>query len=184
MKPATEIETSPTWGPKMAALPNERWRRFVCALYEVGGRSKGRSLRACKEAGFGKEGSSRDTLRAQAGRLMADSRILAAIEEEGHRRMRALPPAAIDALERLLDRPDHKDHARAIGMVIDRSDPVQTLHRVEVDHEHHVSPLDIEKAAQRIADLARAAGVVLPAIPKPEAIEGEFKVITDSEGNA
>ena len=45
----------PEWGPKMLALPNDRWRNFVMALYdeEAPRKNDGLLLYAIRKAGFG-----------------------------------------------------------------------------------------------------------------------------------
>jgi hypothetical protein len=67
-----------------------------------------------------------------AHRILHDDRTQAAITEHSHRCMRAIPPEAIRALKNLIRDPKHRDHARAIGMVLDRTDPMQTVHTVKV----------------------------------------------------
>jgi len=157
------------WGPCMLALANDKQRHFVSALFEAP-RKKGRLIWAARAAGYGSTNSSNDSIAAIASRLHADQRIQAAIAEESHRQLRGLAPGAIAALERLIDDPAAKDHARAIATVLDRSDPLMTTHTVKVERDDRPTPQAIDKVLARIEALAARAGLALPA---PKLIEGE-----------
>lgn len=180
-KQTTPDDELPPLTPEMAALATERQRAFVRALFEAPARKRGKIVWAARAAGFGNEAgtSTNKALSVIAARLLGDDRIQRAIQSEAHRRMRAIPPAAVTALERLVDDPKHRDHARAIDMVLSRSDPIETRHSVHVEHEHRISPEDVEKTRARIAELAKQAGLSLPA---PEPVDAEFRVV--EEGGA
>jgi hypothetical protein len=118
-------------GPAMRALPNERWRRFVEALLiEPGG--PGAQTNAAIKAGFG--GRKREYVTKIASRMMRDIRIIQALEEEGRKIVRSGGAAASKALMSLVDNPTHKDHARAISMVLARTDPEIQRHDMRVEH--------------------------------------------------
>ena len=137
-------DTGAEWGPAMKALPSDRHRAFVLALYQIKP-GYGAHVQATKLAGFGTSKSSPHSWSAIATRLAHDDRILAALYEEDQKRIRASAPRAIRALQHLIETPGHKDHARGIGMVLDRVHPAETRHTVDV--HHHVDH-DAEAIAQ------------------------------------
>jgi phage terminase small subunit len=118
-------------GPAMRALPNDRWRDFVTNI--VSDPSYGTFTRAARKAGFGRK-SRPVTLAKFAYRLSHDERIVAAIREECCKTIRVAHPEAARALLNLIRDPAHKDHGRAIGMILDRVDPVISRHDIEVTH--------------------------------------------------
>jgi nucleotide-binding universal stress UspA family protein len=170
LKSAEEL---PDWGPKMRALANDRQRAFVCALFEAPTKD-GRIIYAARAAGYGTETSTNKSLSVIGSRLNVSDSIQAAIAEESQRRLRSLSPTAITALENLLADPTHRDHARGIGMVLDRADPVATSHNITVEHKapHEVVAATREVLA-RIEELARRAGI--HQLPPP--IDAEFSVV-------
>ena len=122
-------------GPAMRALPNDKWRAFVdCYLLEKPGR--GAQTNAARRAGFGKPSTRAVNMARIASRLMRDDRMVAAIAEETRKLLRGGAPEAAKAILELIRNPDHKDHARAIAMVIDRTDPITTHHHLDVVHKH------------------------------------------------
>jgi hypothetical protein len=158
-------------GPAMKALPTDRHRAFVRALYQVKP-GHGANVKAAKLAAFGTPNSSPQSMATIASRLAHDERVLAAIAEEDSKRIRASAPRAISALSRLVEDPRHKDHARGIAMVLDRVHPVETVHKVDVSHKHDVTPNARETAQilERIAELSAKFSVRLPSAP---VIDGE-----------
>ena len=161
------------FGPKMAALSEKR-RALVVALFDDDAPSKGDGLLpwAARKAGYGTPNSSTRSLGNIAGRIIHDDAVQDGIKEHSHRVMRAIPPEAIRALKKLIADPSHRDHARAIAMVIDRTDPLQTLHTVKVEDHRPASPENIAKVLERIDELARRAGL----LPAP-VIEGDFEIV-------
>ena len=83
-----------------------------------------------------------------------EERILAALFEEDQKRIRASAPRAIRALQHLIEDPEHKDHARGIGMVLDRVHPLETRHTVDV--VHHVDHPQQRRSA--ICGISRSRG--------------------------
>jgi hypothetical protein len=120
------------WGPAMRALPSDRHRAFVLALYQIKP-GYGAHVKAAKMAGFGTSTSSAKSWSVIASNLAHDEKIQAALHEEDQKRIRAVAPRAVQALERLIEDPKHKDHARAIGMTLER---VQAW-RDEAEREGH-----------------------------------------------
>ena len=164
------------WGPAMAAI-NDRRRAFVVALYDEAAPRKGDGLLiyAAKTAGYGTATSSTKSLSVIANRIVHDDRVQAAIVEHSRTVLRAVPPEAIRALKELIRDPKARDHARAIAMVIDRTDPLQTLHTVRVEDTRPPSPEMTQKVLDRIDELARRAGL----LPAPQIIDGECSDVTE-----
>jgi phage terminase small subunit len=146
------------WGPAMKALSSDKHRMFVLALYQVKP-GYGAHVKAAKMAGFGTETSSAKSWSVIASRLAHDEKVLAAIHEEDQKRIRASAPRAIRALQNLIEDPAAKDHARGIGMVLDRVHPVETQHTVKVQHETSSSMKATAEVFERIMELAARAGV-------------------------
>jgi hypothetical protein len=163
------------FGPKMRALANDKQRAFVIALFTAP-KKNGRITWAARVAGYGTENSTAESLSVIGSRLHASDTIQAAIAEESHRRLRGLSPIAIQGLERLITTPEHKDFARGLAMVLDRSDPVETTHNVKVEHKAPAQVVAATKAVlARIDELARRAG--LPQLVPP--IDAEFTVVSE-----
>jgi hypothetical protein len=146
------------WGPAMAALPSDRHRAFVLALYQIPP-GYGAHVRAAKLSGFGTATSSAKSWSVIASRLAHSENILAALHEEDQKRIRASAPRAIRALQGLIEDPDHKDHARGIAMVLDRVHPAETTHKVTVEHRAASSMKATADVFERIMLLAARAGV-------------------------
>ena len=165
-------------GPAMRALATDRQRGFVRALFDAPSKD-GRVIWAARVAGYGTETSTNKVLSTIGARLHTSGPIQAAIAEHSARVLRGLSPSAIKALEDLIADPKHRDHARGIAMILDRSDPVQTTHNVVVDHKSDREVVAATKEViARIHELARRAGMkeLLPPI------DAEFSVV--SEGAA
>jgi hypothetical protein len=151
-------------GPAMKALPSDRHRAFVRALYTVRP-GHGAKVKAAKLAGFGTEESSARSMATIASRLAHDERVLAAIEEEDKKYIRSSAPRALSALGRLIEDPHHRDHARGIAMVLDRTAPVQTQHTVKVQHDASDRLVATAAVLKRIAELAMQAGLDVDRMP-------------------
>lgn len=151
-------------GPAMKALPSDRHRAFVRALYTVRP-GHGAKVKAAKLAGFGTDVSSPASMATIASRLAHDERVLAAIEEEDKKYIRSSAPRALSALGRLIEDPHHRDHARGIAMVLDRTAPVQTQHTVKVTHDASERLVATAAVLKRIAELAARAGLDVGRMP-------------------
>jgi phage terminase small subunit len=149
-------------GAAMLALPTDRHRAFVRALYQVKP-GHGANVKAAKLAGWGQPLSSPASMATIASRLAHDERVLAAIREEDEKRIRSSAPRAIAALSALVENPKSKDHARGIAMVLDRVHPVETTHLVKVEHDATPSFKETAQVMERIAELAAKFSVKLPA---------------------
>ena len=129
-----EIAKPETWGelgPAMKVL-NERQREFVRHLV-TGKPGYGALTRAYKRAGYGKN-SKAATLSKEAHHMSRDERVIAAIAEESKKVIRVAHPEAVAALLNMIRDPAHRDHARAVMGLLDRVDPVQTKHSIDVTH--------------------------------------------------
>jgi hypothetical protein len=152
------------WGPDMRALPDDRWRAFVVAMFETKP-GHGAPVRAAKMAGFGTTTSSPASWAAIASRLIHDDRVQAAMHEHGKKALRgSLMPQAFSALNHLVSTPGHRDHGRALGLVLDRAYPVETTHNVVVEDRRAQEPVTPELIA-RVIQIARSVGVDLAKLP-------------------
>src|SRR5260370_12518834 len=125
-------------GPAMQALPNDQWRAFAEA-YATKKPAHGMLVEAAREAGFG-IGSTPTIMAKIAWRLANDDRMIAAIAELSRKIIRVGSTEAANAVLALLRDPKHKDHGRGLGMVLSRSDPIATLHTMEVVHRNSAPP--------------------------------------------
>jgi hypothetical protein len=162
----------------MLALATDKQRAFVSALYDEEAPLKGDGLLiyAARKAGYGnKEGTSTNrSLGVIADRVVHDDRVRAAISEYSRNIVRAISPEAVRAVRNLIRDPKAKDHARAVAMVLDCVDPIETTHTVKIEDYQPPTLEMTEKVLQRIEDLMRSAGM----LPKPSPIlDGEFKVV-------
>ena len=119
-------------GPAMRVL-NERQRLFVRALLmEKPG--YGAATDAFRKAGYGKT-SKAATQSKEAHKMLRDDRIIAAIAEEAKKVIRGIGHAeAVSALLNMVRDPEHRDHARAVDMVMRRVDPEVNKYTVDVTH--------------------------------------------------
>jgi hypothetical protein len=121
-------------GPAMRALPSNKWRAFV-EFYLLEEPGYGAQASAARLAGFGKPKTTPLNMARIASRLMRDDRMIAAIGEESKKIVRGGAPEAAKALLALVRDPAHKDHARAIGMVLARTDPETTVQNLNITHK-------------------------------------------------
>jgi hypothetical protein len=159
-------------GPAMKALPSDRHRAYVRALYTVRP-GHGARVKAAKLAGFGTPTSTPQSMATIASRLSHDERVLAAIAEEDQKYIRSSAPRAISALSRLIETPSHKDHARGIAMVLDRVHPAENVSTLKVRHDATPDFKETAEVLARIAELAAKFAVPLPA---PRVIEGSAEI--------
>lgn len=143
----------PDFGPKMKALPNDRWRRFVQHLVISGGKSK---ILCARDAGFT---GSDDALHNTAWRLSTDKRIQEAIIEVTRGDLNLFVPAAVRRLKQAVDDPQNTNGEKAAVEILNRTG----LHATqEVNHVHSLSG-DTERLT-RLAALAKGTGLDLGAL--------------------
>jgi phage terminase small subunit len=163
-----------------------RQRAFVEAMLVTGGNNH--KLCAMMAGYTGND----NTLRVTAHRLAHDSNVLAAIREEGDRRIRASVVMATSRLVSIAENStDEKVALKAIDMVLNRSGlHALTEHKVSIER-----PTDGVEIKQRIVALAKELGLdpakllghnaqmsALPAPEEGETVEAEFIEITGREG--
>lgn len=148
-------------GPAMKALPTDRHREFVRALYRVKP-GHGAQVMAARMAGWGRPSTTPKAMAVYASRLIHDPRVQAALYEEDQKRIRATAPRAIRALAALVEDPKHRDHSRGIAMVLDRVHPAETA----VTVKHDVTPefKSTAEVMQRVIALAAKFNVTLPKV--------------------
>ena len=155
--PARRKEALGEYGPAMKALPNDKWRAFV-EFYLLEEPGRGAQTNAARRAGFGSPRSKPIDMAHIGWRLMRDERMQAAIAEEARKLLRGSAPEAAKALIGLIRNPDHKDHARAIGMMLARTDPEITRHDMNITHR--VIDPDQEELEELRARPAAVRGIV------------------------
>jgi phage terminase small subunit len=166
-------------GPAMLALP-PRMRAFVAAVMETGGRAD-KYVTAARMAGYG-ETQSDASLKVTASRMAHDPRVLEAIREESHNRLKSgLALSASRLVEIIQDEmTSKKDAISAAKVLFDRAGlPSQTEQKVTVTHI--VSDADIKK---RITELATQLGMDPAQLLGQNVIEGEFVEIEDQRTGA
>src|SRR5262245_52115344 len=119
-------------GPAMRAIP-PRWRSFV-EFYLLERPGHGAQTAAARRAGFGNPKTTPANMARIALRIIRDDRVQAAIAEEARKLLRASAPEASKALLNLVRDPEHRDHARAIAMVLARTDPEITRTDMHITH--------------------------------------------------
>ena len=172
-----DVDEPPQWGPRMLALPNDRWRAFVMALYDADAPRKndGLLLYAIRKAGFGTPTSTSKAMGVQAHRICYDERTQKAIAEYSIAVVRGgLAPDVVKGIRDVVNDPKHRDHGRILADLYGRLDPVQTLHTVKVEDHRPASPETTERVLQRIDELARRAGL----LPSPQIIDGDCRDVT------
>lgn len=159
-------------GPKMQALPSDRHRAFVRAMYQVKP-GHGAAVRAAKIAGFGTPTSTPQSMATIASRLTHDPRVQEAFAEQDQLYIRASAPRAIRALSHLIETPSHKDHGRALGMILDRTMPAETVHNVKMNHDVTPAFQDTVQVMARIAELAAKYCAPMATLRAPVVIEND-----------
>lgn len=144
----------------MKSLPNDRWRAFVeFYLLETcsndAKNNHGSQAAAARKAGFGNPDTDPHGFAHIAWRLMRDDRVVAAVAEESRKMLRVGAPEAVKALQNVVRNPEHPGHIRAISMLLDRADPVESRQLVEVTHR----TIDPDQEAIEELRAMRALGV-------------------------
>src|SRR6516225_9747641 len=120
------------YGPAMRALSAGQ-RSFVEFLL-VAPPTRGAQTRAARRAGYGNARTKPITMAKISSRLVRDEKILAGLNEEARKMLRAGGVEATKALLALVCNPEHKDHARGIAMTLARTDPEIDRHDFNVTH--------------------------------------------------
>jgi hypothetical protein len=165
----------PEYGPAMLALPNDKQRAFVAALFNEDAPRKGDGLLiyAAREAQYGTATSSTKSLSVIANRIVHNERTQKAINEYAITAVRTgLAPEVVRSIKNVVRDPGHRDHARILALVYDRLDPLQTLHTVKVEDNRPPTVEATQKVLDRIEQLMQRVGLA-----PPKVIEGDFQVV-------
>lgn len=123
-------------GPAMKAL-TEKQRAFVVAYFHTGSRMK-----ATAAAGYAMGTPDSSQGRVMAWQVWHSAKVQAAIKEFASENvLSTLVPMAMKAWEEIIDDPSHKDRAKAVGMVLDRTGmhaKMETVHTVTENREERV----------------------------------------------
>jgi hypothetical protein len=120
-------------GPAMRSLC-ARHREAVRLLFEL----KGNRVGVFKRLGYGnpKNPNYRRNVHAESSRFFSDKRVRAAIREEITARLDSGEVEILEGVRDIALNAEVKatDRLRALGMMWDRSRPVETKHHIEVEH--------------------------------------------------
>jgi phage terminase small subunit len=157
-----------TFGPAMSLLTDKQ-KRYVLALFNAP-KSHGSLTFAARAAGYGTPTTTKQGFYSMGHAINSDPKVQDAIREVSAQYITLMGPHAVRALKKILDNPGHRDHGRALGIVMDRVSPQGTTHTVKVEGEVKLSARETEHVLARIEELARKFSVALPA---PKIIEHE-----------
>jgi hypothetical protein len=130
-------------GPAMRALI-PRHREAVRQLFETRG-DRTAALINCGYGGERKNPAWRHNVQCEASRFFADKRIRAAIAEECRARLEYIEPEVLESVRSIANSTKEKaaDRLKALGMLWDRSRPVESTHHIEVTHTQTNDERDI-----------------------------------------
>jgi phage terminase small subunit len=140
-------------------------------------RKDGQNLYAATKAGYGADhGQTSDqALRVTGAKLRANKKIQEAIREVFVNVIHDLGPDAARELRLKLNDRKASDQIKAILSVVDRLSPIEETHIVKLQDQRAPSEADIAQTLARINELARKAGLSLPA-PSPP-IDADYRVV-------
>ena len=160
-------------GPRMQAL-TQLQRKLVNAYLEHPTWS---ATAMAIEAGYSQSSAS-----VRGSVNLRDERVIAAINEEGSRRLRAGGPLAVMGLISMVLNPQHKDHFRACVVVADRSGyHALSEHKVTVDDKRPQTKAELMAAVKGFAAEMKLSPQVLAELTGEKIIEGEFTEMQSSE---
>ena len=175
-------------GPCMAAL-TELERNLVRAFFDHPNYTQ---AQLAEVAGYQK-GTAPNQLSVAGARAFGRERVIAAMQEEGSKRLRSGGALAVSALMDMVRNPQHKDHAKAVQMALDRTGfHAMSEHKVIVDDKRPQTKAELIAAITR---LAAERGLDTTATMKligrdpssgrehdpTKAIDAEFEVIEDEK---
>lgn len=133
----------------------DRERKFVWAfLLNSMTDGKENGAQAARDAGYSDTG---EGCKVRAHALLHREDVIDAMQEVAGRELRGLAIPAVAALGRLLAKPEHGDHRKAIEMVLERVAPART--QIDVNHSGEVNVNHTDAA---IADLRRLKELGVP----------------------
>lgn len=169
---ATAVEPGIEYGPRMAALAPLQRNFVIQYLSHPTWTQKDIGLAA---------GYSQSSASIMGNRNAHDERVIAAIQEEGSRRLRSGGALAVSGLMLMVMNPSHKDHFRACVAVADRTGfHAMSEHKVTIDDKRPETHAELMAA---VREAALALGVDASTFKKltgedaPATIEGEFTEI-------
>ena len=169
-------EEQTEFGPAMEAL-TEKERAFVLAYFDHPNYTQGQ---IAELAGYSK-GTAPNQLRVIAAQVLGREKVIAAMHEEGSKRLRAGGSLAVSALMDMVRNPLHKDHAKAVQMALDRTGfHAMSEHKVTVDDKRPQTKQELIDAIKRLASergLDEAAQMKLIGHTPVTAIDAEFEVV-------
>lgn len=146
-----ELPDREHWPPALAALKNDRHRKFAWAYLFSGGEG----MASARAAGFSDTG---EACKVRAFELLQRDDIHAALREISTKYLFSLAPKAIVRLGELLDKPDHSKHAKAIEMALGMTwFPQQT----QVNH-HHTGSIELSHTDAALEALAYLRSLNVP----------------------
>lgn len=167
-----EVPDDESLGPAMRAL-NERQRRLVIAALNY---PTGKDWQIAKAAGY--PDRSHGALRVYAHRQFHNEKVIAALNEEADKSMRASAVLGASVLAKIARTDGHKHQLRAAEALLNRIGfHEKTEHHVSVAHtDMSAAALDarIKRAVGMLEKLGRDP-VALLGLKAP--LEGEFKVV-------
>jgi hypothetical protein len=147
------------YGPKMLAISDMR-RRFVEALFTVEvEKGKSRITAAAKAAGF--TCANDHNFHAAGCNIMRIPAVQAAIAEHYAGMTKTLGPKIYAAIERIIDDPDHPDHAKVVIAFADKLDPTPRGPVVQIE-QTVVNMQTGDQMLERIRYLAEKHGLPMP----------------------
>jgi hypothetical protein len=174
-KPVASVPDEASLGPAMKAL-SPRLRQFVLELSAGPVGDYGSSVRAARAAGLGTPTSSDVSMRNLAYQALHDPRVQEALHEVGVKIIRAASFMALRNLEAIAGDKNHKDAFKACLALVDRGFPLQTEHKVTVEH------IDYTKQAIEELRTLRRLGVARERLVELYGADGLFHLERQLDG--
>lgn len=162
-------------GPKMAALRDDRMRRFAWFI----GTGSLNASRAARDAGYSPHAAGS---RVQAHKLQLRPDVQAAIREVAERAFEGLMPAAIQATKAILENERHPAHDRVALAVLDRTGfGAKSEHKVTVEHRDMTGPMMLARINELAAKFGIAPRVQEPLLLEATEVARETRSISESD---
>ena len=176
-KPGEDLDS---YGPMMQAL-TQLERNYVNAFLEHPTYS---ATALAKIAGYTDNPNHPQQIRVAGSLVSRNERVIAAINEEGSKRLRSGGAIAVEALLTILRNPSHKDHMKAIDMTLNRTGfHAMSEHKVTVDDKR---PQTKQEMIDRVKALAHELGLGADAVKKmtgEDVIEAEFVEVDETDAS-
>jgi len=163
-------------GPKMQAL-NERQRRFVIAALTF---PTGKDWQIAKAAGY--PDRSHGALRVSAHRLFHHEKVLAALQEEADKRLRASAVLGASVLAQIARTAGHPQQLKAAEALLNRIGfHEKSEHKVTVESRDRTPKAlehRLERALAKLEKLGQLPPALMARLGPP--VDAEFKVVDDN----